>query len=160
MRKDIKNYEGLYAVTDDGQVWSYWKNDFRAPKNGVRGYITVNLCKEGKCTTYDVHKLVAKTFLPPEEGKTQVNHKDGNKKNNNTSNLEWVTQAQNTQHAYNSGLARAAHGEKQGHTKLTTKQVRLIRVSREKVRDLVSRYGVSDQTIRNIRDRKTWIHTI
>jgi hypothetical protein len=54
--------------------------------------------------TYAVHRLVAQAFIPPVDGKTIVNHIDGNKKNNNVENLEWVTHKENTAHAILNGL--------------------------------------------------------
>ena len=53
-----------------------------------------------------IHRLVAETFIPNPEGKPQVNHIDGNRKNNAADNLEWTTCTENSQHAYNTGLAK------------------------------------------------------
>ena len=68
------------------------------------GYITTCLYMNGESRMAYVHKLVALAFLPNPEGKTQVNHKDGNKKNNHLENLEWVTPRENTIHALDTGL--------------------------------------------------------
>ena len=88
--KDIKDYEGLYAITRDGRVWSYKSKKFL--KHGlVKGYHRVCLCKEGKCKNFRVHRLVAQTFIPNPEGLPEVNHKDEDKSNNNVNNLEWCS---------------------------------------------------------------------
>jgi hypothetical protein len=100
MWKDIKNYEGIYQVSDDGHVRRVLKNgNVRPVKNRDGVYYTVSLSKNSISKSYSVHRLVAETFLNKPEGKAEVNHKDGNKHNNNLSNLEWVTQKENLIHA-------------------------------------------------------------
>lgn len=72
--------------------------------NGKQPYFYVTLSKEHKTKKILVHRLVAEAFIDNPECKPQVNHKDGNVHNNKVSNLEWVTNAENTQHAYDTGL--------------------------------------------------------
>ena len=105
MQKDIKGYEGLYAITDKGQVYSYKKQKFLSPAKCGKGYLKVMLCR-GKEDHKNlmIHRLVAEAFLPNPEGKLTVNHKDGNKLNNDVSNLEWNTYSENLKHAYSHGL--------------------------------------------------------
>ena len=100
MWKDIKDYEGLYQVSDDGRVRRIL-NDGRTReiKNRDGVYLTVSLSKRSIKKTFNVHRLVAEHFLPRPPKATEVNHKDGNKHNNNLSNLEWVTQRENLHHA-------------------------------------------------------------
>ena len=93
--KDIIGYEGLYAITSCGKVWSYRSQKFMKPRKDKDGYLLVNLHKEGKQITFRVHRLVAKAYIPNPEGKETVNHKDENKQNNNVNNLEWLTRAEN-----------------------------------------------------------------
>jgi hypothetical protein len=70
------------------------------------GYFKVILQQEGKGSTRYVHDLVARAFHgDPVGDKNQVNHKDGNKKNNSDENLEWMTRSENMHHAYDTGLA-------------------------------------------------------
>jgi hypothetical protein len=100
--KDIEGYEGLYKVSNTGKVYSYKNNKFLSLKGGnSRGYIQVGLYKEGAQKMFCVHKLVAQAFVPnpkPNEF-IVVDHLDGNKRNNNANNLEWVTQHENVQRA-------------------------------------------------------------
>ena len=87
--KDIKDYEGEYAITRDGRVWSYKSNKFLKPVLDKDGYHKVNLCKDKKMKTFRIHRLVAEAFIPNPKGLPQVNHKDENKSNNCVENLEW-----------------------------------------------------------------------
>ena len=88
--KDIKEYEGLYAVTSCGKVWSYRNECFLKPRT-VNGYLYVNLCKNGMIKTYGIHRLVAMAYIPNPENLPQINHKDENKTNNCLQNLEWCS---------------------------------------------------------------------
>ena len=70
------------------------------------GYLVTMFTINGKTTTYKIHRLVALAFIPNPENKPQVNHKDGNKQNNNVDNLEWMTSGDNTRHAHINGLTK------------------------------------------------------
>ena len=93
--KDVVGYEGLYAVTEEGQVWSYKSKKFLSPADNGHGYLQVGLRKDGKTKMLRVHRLVAEAYIPNPEGKKDVNHKDGNRGNNNINNLEWATRKEN-----------------------------------------------------------------
>ena len=89
--KEIKDYEGLYWISNLGRVKSK-----RKTLQSIDGkYLKVGLSKNGIQKTKHIHRLVAETFIPNPYNKLQVNHKDENKKNNNANNLEWVTQKEN-----------------------------------------------------------------
>lgn len=87
--KDVVGYEGLYAVTSCGKVWSYRRQKFLKPGVNHKGYLFVNLCKNGKVKCSRVHRLVAEAYIPNQDNLPQVNHKDENKSNNCLQNLEW-----------------------------------------------------------------------
>jgi hypothetical protein len=93
--KEIANYEGLYAVTSCGRVWSYRKERFLIPRKDRKGYLTVLLCNKGNEKEYKIHRLVATAYIPNCDNLPQVNHKDENKQNNCISNLEWCTNVYN-----------------------------------------------------------------
>ena len=96
--KDIKDYEGLYAITSCGKVWSYRSKKFLQPYNN-RGYLRLELYgKDGSRKKYSIHRLVAEAYIPSPEEKPQVNHLDENKQNNCVNNLEWATAEENTNH--------------------------------------------------------------
>ena len=69
------------------------------------GYLAVNIKSKGKQKTLYVHRLVAEAFISKTKDTGEVNHIDGDKQNNNVSNLEWTTHSKNLQHAYELGLA-------------------------------------------------------
>ncbi len=73
------------------------------------GYMQIGLCKNGKTRTFQVHTLIAMTFIPNPDNKPEVNHKDTNKKNNRASNLEWNTRSENIKHAFKKRFARKKH---------------------------------------------------
>lgn len=102
--KDIPGWEGLYACTTTGEIWSYRRQKFLSPSKSKRGYLHIVLYKNKKRYDYRIHRLVAMTFLDNPENKEQVNHIDGNKINNYLSNLEWVTPEENIQHAKDNHL--------------------------------------------------------
>ena len=87
-----------YKVDDCGNV--YGKNgNILKPSINPRGYKIVNLIIDGKRVGKAVHTLVARAFCKGYEEGLQVNHKDGNKLNNNVTNLEWVTAKENARHS-------------------------------------------------------------
>lgn len=102
--RDVRGYEELYRVCSDGKIISKTDGKLLHSRIDRGGYETVRLRKEGKISTHFVHRLVAGAFLDNPESKREVNHINGNKLDNRLENLEWVTHAENVQHAYNNGL--------------------------------------------------------
>ena len=100
MWKDIEGYEGLYQVSDEGQIRRLLLNGkTNVLKNRDGIYYTVCLSDKCRKKTVSVHRVVADAFLEKPFGATEVNHKDGNKHNNHVDNLEWVSQRDNFLHA-------------------------------------------------------------
>lgn len=93
--KDIAGYKGLYAITSCGKVWSYKRQRFLKASITGRGYLTVQLCKNGKRETRFIHRLVAEAYIPNPKNKKTINHKDECKINNYINNLEWMTYSEN-----------------------------------------------------------------
>ena len=82
------------------------KGGFVKPVVSKDGYLRVRLNSTVKNTMYFVHRLVAQAFIPNPDNRPQVNHIDGNKLNNDVSNLEWVTAKDNIHHAWSVGLSK------------------------------------------------------
>lgn len=115
--KDIRGYEGLYQISNNGEVKSLgrqitlfgkgpksrvmYRKD-RILKNGIdnAGYKYVNLAKNGVNKTVSIHRLVAEAFLSNKKGLRDVNHKNGDKLDNRVCNLEWTTHSDNIKHSY------------------------------------------------------------
>ena len=101
--KDIKDYEGLYQISNYGRVKSLprmmksrkCEEIIKTPSVLPKGYLKVSLCKNGKIKYFFIHRLVAEAFIPNENNYPCVNHKDCNTSNNNVHNLEWVTYEEN-----------------------------------------------------------------
>lgn len=119
--RDVKGYEGKYQVSNLGNVRSVDRTIFNAcgvmvtrrgtmlkPIQNRGGYMKVTMHKEGKVNTELIHRLVAEAFVQNHNNLPQVNHKDGNKRNNDVSNLEWCTALSNMHHAKQQGLRNNA----------------------------------------------------
>ena len=90
--KKINGFDG-YEVSTWGNVR---KGDQMLRKEvHCKGYLRVDLMKDGKRVHKKIHRLVAEAFIPNPENKPQINHIDGNNQNNSVTNLEWVTDAEN-----------------------------------------------------------------
>ena len=107
--KDIKGYEGLYAITEDGQVWSYKRKIFLKPNKNQGGYLQVQLYKNGSRKSPLVHRLVLETYCPIDEmEKLQCNHLNQIRDDNRLSNLSWCTAKENCNYGeHNTKLAAA-----------------------------------------------------
>lgn len=98
--KLITVYGGGYLVGDNGDVYNKRGKKLKSRTDGKGNYMQVGLCHKGKPKLFLTHRLVAIHFIDNPENKPEVNHIDGNKKNNNLSNLEWVTRSENKKHSY------------------------------------------------------------
>lgn len=165
----IKGYEGHYQISNYGRIKSYkngphglrTKVKFLTPAIATRGYYFNYLCLCGKPKAFRINRLVAEHFIPNPENKLQVNHLDGNKLNNLYTNLEWVTQSENIQHAINVlHIQFGDKGENHSNHKLTNKQVKEIRdLYKAKIytyKTMGKLYGISTSNIKNIVCNKIW----
>ena len=98
-------------MTSCGKVWSYRNKKFLKPGVNNDGYLCVNLYKDGKYTSYKVHRLVAMAYIPNPENLPEVNHKDEDKTNNCLQNLEWCD------HKYNINYGNCITKSSNSHKK-------------------------------------------
>lgn len=96
--RNIPSCDERYYVSSDGRVLG--ANGLLKPVRGKDGYLRCNIAQDGKFRLWLVHRLVAEAFIPNPDNKPEVNHIDGDKANNNVSNLEWVTREENIRHAH------------------------------------------------------------
>lgn len=163
--KDIPGYEGRYAATEDGKIWSYPKKKlhngmFLRGRKAGRYWNVMLINVNGKQWYSSVHRLIALAYLPNPKGLPQVNHIDGNPKNNAVSNLEWCTARQNTQHSWDIGLSKH-RGNGHYKTSITEKDVREIKLLAERNMTNVAiakQFGIGKWTVSDILRGVTWKH--
>lgn len=151
--KHIKGFPN-YLIFENGYI--YTGNPLRKRKvaKSDRGYYCLALYKNGKYYNRAVHRLVAETYIANPNNYPYVNHKDGNKTNNAVSNLEWVTQQMNIQHAHRTGLINVARGENHYLSKLTNADVKEIK----KLLKLGKKFGLTQKIIASMFN--VWFTTI
>jgi len=171
--RDVVEYEGVYQVSDAGRVRSLDRmvDGPRVQRKSkgksirpslVSGYKQAGLQQNGLRKYFYVHRLVAAAFIGPRPVGRQINHIDGKKLNNRPSNLEYVTQSENTLHAYRTGLLKSMCGVDSPHAKLNDKDVLEIRAAYAAggitMKKIAFKYEVSHSQIRRIIQRQTWAH--
>lgn len=104
--RDIVGYEGEYAITEDGQVWSYKRKRFLKQWDAGQGYLYVCLSQNGQVKKFRVHRLVAEAYIPNPEEKPEVDHINKNRKDNSKDNLRWVSSAENKKTADFAGKSK------------------------------------------------------
>lgn len=147
-----------YLINEYGDVF-YPKLNRHIATCEVSGYLRLWIgCDDGSKAQFLVHRLVAITFLDNPEDKEQVNHKDGNKKNNHISNLEWASRQENMKHAFDTGL-NSNVGEKNGKARLSEKQVLEIYqlcldgLTNGQIADM---YGINKNMVNLIKGKNSW----
>jgi len=158
--KDIIGFEDLYSIYSDGRIFSKPKplsrgNKFIGlkPSKG-NWYVNVVLIKNNKKYLMSVHTLVATHFIPNPNDKPQVNHKDGDKSNNDVNNLEWCTASENTQHAFDTKLCtrdHRIHDVVRTISMNTAREIRHIRETKKYTyKKLAEMFNVSSDTVGDI----------
>lgn len=151
--KIINNY---YAINTKGEIFSLYKKEPKKlnPYKLKNGYYAIKINDKNQL----IHRLVAKSFIPNPNNYPVVNHIDGNKLNNNVSNLEWCTISDNIRHAYKIGLMnnaiekmkkRKIRAKKIGQYSMTNQLIKIYRGSNEAA-DYLKKQGIKVNA-RNIR---------
>ncbi len=179
--KPVVGWEAEYAVSNKGRVKSVRRSTNTKPgmiirQRGAGGrkkrYAAVTLYRANsgapeRKTAY-VHRLVLEAFCGVDPERSEVNHKDGDRRNNNLNNLEWVTRAENIRHCMNvlgthsPPPPNTMRGEESPVSKLTTDDVRTIRRLYESgaasMAQLTKQYPVCRAQIGRIIRRERWAH--
>ncbi len=163
--EDVKGFEGRFMITDFGRLFSIngrWKGvrELKPHIGKKEGYYITNLRMKPKNRECRIHQLVGEHFVNNPKNKPQLNHEDGNKLNNHYSNLKWVTQLENIQHAVRIGLIDKK-GEKHHHAKLKDADIPLIFAMRNCgmiMKDIGNHFNVSRRTIGDVLNRRLWTH--
>lgn len=165
--RDVVGYEQHFQVSNFGRIYSKRTNKILSQGTSKTGYAVLSTRiggRNGICKCFKVHVLVARAFIPNPQNKPIVNHKDGNKLNNNDNNLEWATYSENTKHAYENGLIITLKGEELHNSKLTEDDVKYIRSVYIKsdrtygARALAKKFSVDKNTISSCINGESWKH--
>jgi len=174
--KDIKGFEGSYQVSNLGKIqsidrliWNPANGSYSTQKGRIhkldfknKFYAQIGLWKNSKCTKKLVHRLVAESFILNPKNLPEVNHKDTNKLNNCSSNLEWCTRLQNQRDAKNKGLySNFPKGSAKCNAILNEKAVLHIRRKEMRNIDYCKLYNVKPSTISCLQNDKykgRWVH--
>ena len=156
--REVKGYEGLYLVSDTGQIFSAPKTVFNGrgsyKKKGrflspnLRGkgkllYQFVVLSKDGASKTHSVHRLVADAFLDNPCNFNVINHKDRNPLNNNSCNLEWCDQQYNNEYSHNKKIAQFFDGEKIAEYKSISHASQITRIGRTSINNALTGWSIT-----------------
>lgn len=165
--KHIPTFEGRYAITKSGEIWSFpkkWRNLSHKgkwlKKIKVGGYLTISLQESNKSKQFLIHRLVALTYIPNPLNLKQINHKNCIKTDNRLKNLEWVTPTQNQNHASKNGLM--IKGIKHHNAKLYPEAIVDIRtnlkygIKNKGIIFFAKKYFVDKKCISQVITKKTW----
>lgn len=168
--KPIIGFEDSYEISNYGNVKSIdrivpttnrHKKEHIMKPSVKKGYLVIRLQYLGKNKYSLIHRLVAEHFLIKQYENHEVNHIDGNKKNNYVNNLEWVSRSDNHIHAHQLGLKKSNLGEKSNLTKLKTEEVLIIRElcnKGEYYNTIAKKFNISISQVKRIHKRINWKH--
>ena len=173
--KDIKGFEGLYAITRDGKVWSHKYKKFMMPHKfrDKVWYYSISLWKNRVGSNFKIHRLVAQAYIPNPQNLAEVNHKNGIKNDNRVENLEWMSRKDNLAYGWKMipmGIRNIRRGENSGKAKITEEIVRQIRKDysikdgmakkshKTSFRKLAKKYHMGKSNIEAIVTRRSWAH--
>lgn len=152
--------QGLYEISEDGQIWSNYKKGFLIPRADRDGYLQLALSggSRGKKIYVRIATLVAWEYLKPPPSTMldpTINHKDGNRLNNHYTNLEWMERGRNSSIRQNKGVGSANH-----EAKLNESQVKeiceLLINTNISYKELAEKYHISKSTLSSIKNQKIW----
>ena len=169
--RPVLGYEGYYEVSSIGRVRSLPRVRFVKRRTGTEftmrmagkvlalclnkdGYLSGNMCIDGRRKNFEVHRLVCEAFHGPAPEGHEAAHNDGVRTNCRASNLRWATPANNTADKFLHGTM--LHGPSHPRAKLTPDNVRYIRRADRSSKILAKEFGVCPSVIKAARSGKTW----
>jgi hypothetical protein len=153
---NLGNVRRLDSFVFQSGRYNHYKGRFLKQENVKGGYKRVTLCKNNSTKRFQVHRLVAITFIENFKNKPCVNHIDGDKSNNQISNLEWVTYSENERHSYN------VLGKMNFNRKLSIENVSFIKNKcimgkKSNVKEIAKKFNVNVSVIYNILKNKYYV---
>ena len=154
------NKDGLIKNISPNSKCTYKRKDKILSPVLQGGYLIVSLYLNSKKSRKPIHHLVATTFIGPRPHKLVINHKDGNKLNNNVNNLEYISNSDNLKHAHKLGLYSYKKGIENPMSKLTEQQVKYILLLSNKISPSKISYmlNITKGCINDILSNRTWKH--
>ena len=156
------DYTGLYSVSNLGRVWAVRKKCIMKQYTTWNGRLEIGLSNSDFIKRERIHRLVAYVFIPNPNNLPQINHKDGNTKNNNINNLEWVTHSENMLHAYEHGLISKKVGTNSVLSKYPEETIKSVindlKNTELSVPELSKKYKISKGLIHSIQYGNSWSH--
>jgi hypothetical protein len=168
--KDVPGYEGIYQVSDLGQIKRVggWTDGRRIRTRRMRrfdlsdnGYLRITLHRDRRKLRLPVHLVVLSAFVGPLPFGYQGNHKNGIRSDNRLENLEYVTPSQNHQHSLKVLGRELPHGTDHWGAKLTVAdvlEIRRLRKSGVMAKDIAPRFGIADSAVSTISRGVAWKH--
>ena len=152
-----------YYALEDGNIYSSISKRNLSKHLDKNGYEKVRLVSKDGRHSYSVHRLILENFDPVEGMEDlQVNHIDGNKRNNALRNLEWVNCQENIKHACLNNLRHSQKGENNNAAKLTDEQVKciidLLLTKKYTQKVIGEKFGVSEDVVNAIKNKRNWKH--
>ena len=146
--KDIQGYEGLYQVSNLGNVKSLHTDAYLSLSvNSKTGYVKVGLFKPSKATKYYyVHRLVAQAFIPCNDESLEVNHIDEDKSNNKVSNLEWCNRLYNLNYGNRNKLIGEANKKRRKISDVDIEKIKSLRDNKS-VKEIAHMFGISSSHV-------------
>lgn len=142
-----------YEISNTGKIRNAERH-IMAQTTSKKGYKKITLKVDGKLTGFRIHRLVAKAFIPLDPDRDQVNHKDGDKSNNNSDNLEWCTNRENYLHA----VANNLRYRKTATDDIVKDRIAYFAKNNITTKEYALKFGINADTLKDQINGRTYSH--